>query len=216
VHDNTTTSTRGITFWLLAGCAGLLLIATLALLPPEKTLGPVIKVIFLHGALVRIGLLTFLAAGLLGLSTLFTRSEALLRWCLATQKTAVLIWIVYALSSMISTRLSWGEWIAWEEPRVRASVYVLGFGIAALLIVLWVNSRIFTGLTNVLVAIVSWLLVRGASILRHPFDPIGASGSSTYAVLYWLMVAALLVLAGLLIWGLEHRSSSIEPSAIEN
>lgn len=209
-------SSWDIAFWLLAGGAGLLLIATLALLPPEKTLGPVIKVIFLHGALVRIGLLTFLAAGLLGLATLFTRSGVWLRWCLAAQKAAVIIWIVYALSSMISTRLSWGEWIAWDEPRVRASIYVLGFSIAALLIVLWVNSRIFTGLTNVLVAVVSWLLVRGASILRHPFDPIGTSGSSTYALLYWLMVAALLVLAGLLVWGLKQRISSIEPSAIEN
>ena len=199
-------SSRDTAFWLLAGGAGLLLIATLALLPPEKTLGPVIKVIFLHGALVRIGLLTFLAAGLLGLATLFTRSEALLRWCLATQKAAVMIWIVYALSSMISTRLSWGEWIAWDEPRVRASIYVLGFSIAALLIVLWVTSRLFTGLTNILVAVVSWLLVRGASILRHPFDPIGTSGSSTYTVLYWLMVAALLVLALLLVVWLQRRS----------
>ncbi len=209
-------SSQVTAFWLLAGGASLLLIATLVLLPPEKTLGPVIKVIFLHGALVRIGLLTFLVAGLLGLATIFTRGNALLRWCLATQKAALLIWIVYVLSSMISTRLSWGEWIAWDEPRVRASVYVLGLSIAALLIVLWVNSRLFTGLTNMLVAIVSWLLVRGASIMRHPFDPIGTSGSSTYAVLYWLMVAALLVLAGLLVWGLEQRISSIEPSAIEN
>lgn len=193
-------------FWLLAGGASLLLIITLVLLPPEKTLGPVIKIIFLHGALVRIGLLTFLAAGLLGLATVFTRGNALLRWCLATQKAALLIWIVYVLSSMISTRLSWGEWIAWDEPRVRASVYVLGLSIAALLIVLWVNSRLFTGLANMLVAVVSWLLVRGASILRHPFDPIGESGSSTYALLYWLMVAALLALAGLLVWGLEQRT----------
>lgn len=209
-------SSQVTAFWLLAGGASLLLIATLVLLPPEKTLGPVIKVIFLHGALVRIGLLTFLVAGLLGLATIFTRGNALLRWCLATQKAALLIWIVYVLSSMISTRLSWGEWIAWDEPRVRASVYVLGLSIAALLIVLWVNSRLFTGLTNMLVAIVSWLLVRGASIMRHPFDPIGTSGSSTYALLYWLMVAALLVLAGLLVWGLEQRTLPIEPSAIEN
>ena len=209
-------SSQVTAFWLLAGGASLLLIATLVLLPPEKTLGPVIKVIFLHGALVRIGLLTFLVAGLLGLATIFTRGNALLRWCLATQKAALLIWIVYVLSSMISTRLSWGEWIAWDEPRVRASVYVLGLSIAALLIVLWVNSRLFTGLTNMLVAIVSWLLVRGASIMRHPFDPIGTSGSSTYALLYWLMVAALLVLTGLLVWGLEQRTLPIEPSAIEN
>ena len=44
---------------LLAGAALIGLAVALWLIPPEQTLGNVIKVIFLHGALVRVGLLTF-------------------------------------------------------------------------------------------------------------------------------------------------------------
>ena len=184
---------------LLAGAALIGLAAALWLIPPEQTLGNVIKVIFLHGALVRVGLLTFAAAGILSLAYLFMRRPSLYAWAMAAQESAVILWIVYALTSMISTRLSWGQWIAWEEPRVRASFHVLWFSVACLLLVLWMGNRTFAAFANLLVTVVAWTLIRGASIIRHPFDPIGTSGSSTYQMLYWVMVVALLVLAGVLV-----------------
>lgn len=144
------------------------------------------KVIFLHGALVRVALLTFAVAGMLSMMFLLSHRRALYAWAMAAQKGAVLLWIVYALTSMVSTRLSWGEWIAWEEPRVRASVYVLWFSIACLLLVLWMSNRYLSAAINLLVAIVTWTLIQGAPIIRHPFDPIGSSGSNTYQALYWV------------------------------
>ncbi|MBE2237525.1 MAG: hypothetical protein IAE81_07050 [Caldilineaceae bacterium] len=178
--------------------------AALWLMPPEQTLGNVIKVIFLHGALVRVALLTFGAAGALSLAFLLSRRAALLPWAMATQKGAVILWICYALTSMVSTWLSWGEWIAWEEPRVRASVHVLWFSMACLLLVLWMDNRYVAAAVNVLVTGVTWTLIRGATILRHPFDPIGSSGSEAYQTLYWVMVAALMVLAFVLV-GWLHK-----------
>jgi hypothetical protein len=185
------------------GLAGLA--AALWLIPPEQTLGNVIKVIFLHGALVRVGLLAFAVAGVLSLGFLLTRRTAWFVWAMAAQKGAVILWIVYALTSSISTWLSWGEWIAWDEPRVRASVHVLWFSLACLLLVMWMGNRYFAAIVNLIVTGVAWTLIRGASIIRHPFDPIGASGSNTYEVLYWVMVAALLLLAGLLVRWLQKR-----------
>ncbi|HAJ34132.1 MAG TPA: hypothetical protein DCL15_00350 [Chloroflexi bacterium] len=179
------------------GMAGLAI--ALWLIPPEQTLGNVIKVIFLHGALVRVALLAFAAAGVLSLGFLLTRRIAWYAWAMAVQKGAVMLWIVYALTSSISTWLSWGEWVAWDEPRVRASVHVLWFSVACLLLALWMGNRIFAAVVNLLVTVVTWTLIRGATIIRHPFDPIGASGSETYQTLYWVMVAALLLLAGLLV-----------------
>jgi len=179
------------------GFAGLA--AALWLIPPEQTLGNVIKVIFLHGALVRVALLVFGAAGVLSLGFLLSRRVALFAWAMATQKGAVTLWILYVLTSIISTRLSWGEWIAWEEPRVRASIHVLWFSIACLLLVLWMGNRYVAAAVNVLVTGVTWALIRGATIIRHPFDPIGSSGSDAYQTLYWVMVAALMVLAFMLV-----------------
>ncbi len=104
----------------------------LFLLPDEKTLGPVVKVVVLHGALVQAGLYAFLAAGILGLAWLVTRRDGVFAWCTATQKTAIVVWIAYVLSSMVATWMAWGQWIAWDEPRVRSSAYVLILALAAL------------------------------------------------------------------------------------
>lgn len=188
--------------WLmpaLAALAAIALAAALWLIPPEQTLGNVIKIIFLHGALVRVALLTFAAAGLVSLAYLLMRKPNLFAWAMAAQESAVILWIVYALTSMVSTYMSWGEWIAWEEPRVRASIHVLWFSIACLLLARWIGNRLFAAAINLLVAVVAWILIRGASIIRHPFDPIGTSGSETYQALYWVMVAALIVLAIVLV-----------------
>lgn len=204
------------TNWLLPVLAGSALLGlgiALWLTPPEQTLGNVIKVIFLHGALVRVGLLTFAAAGILSLIYLFTRKPSLYTWAMAAQEGSVILWIVYALTSMISTRLSWGEWIAWEEPRVRASFHVLWFSIACLLLVLWMGNRTFAAFANLLVTVVAWTLIRGASIIRHPFDPIGTSGSSTYQMLYWVMVVALVVLAGVLVRWLHMKQPPLHETS---
>ncbi len=78
------------------------------------------------------------------------------------------IWVVYALSSMVTTRLAWGEWIAWDEPRVRASIHVLWFSIACLLLVKWMNHPAFTAFANIVIAGAVWFLIKGAGLLRHP------------------------------------------------
>jgi hypothetical protein len=148
-------SRRWVTPALTAlGLAGLA--AALWLIPPEQTLGNVIKVIFLHGALVRVGLLAFAVAGVLSLGFLLTRRTAWFAWAMAAQQGAVILWIVYALTSSISTWLSWGEWIAWDEPRVRASVHVLWFSLACLLLVMWMGNRYFAAIVNLIVTGVAW------------------------------------------------------------
>lgn len=193
---------------LIASLAVLLgvLILLLILLPPEQTLGAVIKAVFLHGALVRTGLLLFAIGGLLGLATLVWERPDLQAWTLAIQETAVLLWIAYALSSMVATKLAWGQWIAWDEPRVRASINVLWFCIAAWLLVRWVNNRTFTGLANLAVAVMAWVLIRGASLVRHPFNPIGDSTSSVYGWFFIAMVATVLLIVALIVRWLATRS----------
>lgn len=183
-------------YWLPMAAAALIAILLVVAIPPEKTLGWVIRPVFVHGALVQIGLVAFAAAGLLGLIYVFKRSPKVSAWCMAVQDTAVSVWIAYVLSSMVTTRLAWGEWIAWDEPRVRASVHVLWFSIACWLLVRWMNHPVFTAVVNVVAAGAVWYLIKGAGLLRHPFDPIGGSNSFTYQGIYWLLVLAVLAIAG--------------------
>lgn len=171
------------------------ILCLLFLLPPERTLGDVIKLVLLHGALVRAGLIAFAVAGVLGIFSLVSSNPMWPRWCLAIQVTALLLWIANMISSSIATRLAWGEWIAWGEPRVWATIHVLWLATACLLLVLWLNHRLFTGLTNLVVAVLTWGLIKGATLVRHPFDPLGTSNSLTYQALYVVMVVVLLVMA---------------------
>ncbi len=183
--------------WLLA----VLTVAAavlLQLVPPEHTLGGVIRVIFVHGALVQVGLVAFAVAGVAAILTLLRRWPPATAWMTAWQQTALVIWIVYALSSMLSTYLAWGQWIAWDEPRVRASAYILGFALACWLVGQWVGSTVFTALVNVAVAVVAWTLIKGATIFRHPFNPIGDSGSGTYQLLFALLLLVILAAAVLI------------------
>jgi len=180
--------------WLLAALTAATAILLL-LIPPERTLGGVIRVIFVHGALVQVGLVAFAGAGIAGALYLIRRQESAATWMMAWQQCALLIWIVYALASMWSTYLAWGQWIAWDEPRVRASAYVLVFALACWLVGRWVGSTSFASLVNIATAVVAWTLVKGATIFRHPFDPIGASGSDTYRLIFALLLLVFMAAA---------------------
>jgi hypothetical protein len=152
---------------------------------------------------VQVGLLAFFCAGGLGLAWLILRRESLWRWCAALQATALILWAAYVLSSMASTWLAWGQVIAWDEPRVRASAYVLVLAVGCWLLTRWVNDRTFTALANVAVAGGTWYLIKGAAIVRHPFNPIGESSSTAYQ-LYWLALLAVVLALGALLASWLH------------
>ena len=187
----------------------LALLAAIALLvwfaPAEQTLGDAVKWVYLHGALARTGLVAFGAAGLLGLATLVTSRPALAAWCDASGKAALATWLVYSLTSMIATYLTWGVLIAWNEPRVVVSGQVL----AVALLVAGVNHFVahprFTAASNLLLGGLAWWLTRRAAIVRHPFDPIGASDSAAIKGFYLALLLACLLLAVLVAGGFYQR-----------
>lgn len=170
----------------------LAVLVLLFLLPPERTLGDVIKLVLLHGALVQVGLIAFAIAGVLGLICIFTSEAVWLRWCQATQVTALLFWLSNGIASSIATKWAWGEWIAWSEPRVWATIHVTWLALACLALTFWVDQRSFTGLANLIVAGLSWGLIKGASLVRHPFDPLGSSNVLLYQALYGAMILVML------------------------
>jgi hypothetical protein len=107
---------------------------------------------------------------------------------------------------MVTTRLAWGEWIAWDEPRVRASIHVLWFSVACLLLVYWMKHPAFTAFANIVIAGAVWFLIKGAGLMRHPFDPIGDSNSLLYQGLYWLLVLTVLGMAAVLVLWRHNRT----------
>lgn len=190
---------------------GILSIVLIVALPPEQTLGHIIKIVFVHGALVQTGLLTFAAAGLIGAASLVTRREALYSWCSAAQKSGVIVWNVYIVSSVVVTYLAWGIPVAWNEPRVRISAIIWAAALAFWLLGRLAQSQMFTAVLNVVLAIAAWGLVKSVGILRHPFDPIGSSDSPVFKLIYAVLgVIMLLMTIQLTRWQVSKLVPSTE------
>lgn len=172
----------------------LLIALILIFLPAEKTLGEVIKLVYLHAALVQSGLLLFMAAGVLGLADLIKAKNRLYAWASAAQKMAIIMWALYMLSSMIVTYLSWGVAIAWEEPRVQMSIRIMVIAIVFFLVSIWLKNRKISDIINMITAILVMLLSLTTVNIRHPNNPVGTSDSFLYAISYYFVLILTLFL----------------------
>ena len=103
-------------FWPSIGLCVLAAGLVLALMPAEKTLGQVIKLVYLHGALSRAGMIGFWASALAGIVFLLRGDERWLRWSRALLLSGWGFWITHFIVSMPATRLTWGPWVAWASP----------------------------------------------------------------------------------------------------
>jgi hypothetical protein len=183
-----------------AGFLGLLAVC-LIVAPAEAKLGQLIKLVYVHGALVMVGLVTFSVAGGLGLAALALRRRAWYNGTWAAGVAALLVWIVYILSSMAVTGLTWGQVIAWNEPRVRASALILLAAAVLAVVTRLVGHRDFSAAVNLVMGIVPWILVRQAEAIRHPLDPIGGSESTSIQLFFVLIVVAVAgLVASLIAW----------------
>ena len=138
------TSLRHRPFWPLLGLCALLTALILILMPAEKTLGQIIKIVYLHGALSRAGMIGFWAAGIVGIIYLLRPRPALARWTQALLLGGWSYWAAHFLVSMPATRLTWVPWIAWGKPRVTMTLQVLLAGLVVVAITRLLKDARFT------------------------------------------------------------------------
>lgn len=205
---------RNLILPLLAVGLFVLLVIWVVLSPAETRLGNIVKLVYVHGALVWTGLLTFFVAGLLGLVALVVRRPAWYRGAESAGLAALVVWSLYVVSAMAVTGLTWGQLIAWNEPRVQATGLILLAAVLLFVVTRLVNHGDFTAVVNLLMGVVSWVVVRQAGVIRHPVDPIGSSRSAAIQDFYWLIVLTVVGLAATLIawlWaGAELRQAAVE------
>ncbi len=174
--------------------------------PRDRILGDLVKLIYVHGALIRVGMLTFAASGLLGALFLALPRPALLDWSQASARAAYVLWIFYWFSSILSMQLAWGG-IAWSEPRFIVATPVLVAAPAVQLGTRLVGNRRLTAFANALLAGVIIFTVSRAHPVLHPLDPVGQSPSTGIRMAYYTIVG----LAALIAWQLTrllHTSAS--------
>jgi hypothetical protein len=186
-----------------------LLTVLLILSPAERQLGNLVKIIYLHGALARVGLYAFMVAGLLGLIYLIRRQPALVRWSNAVQLAGMIVFIVHFVLSVIPTHETWGVWIAFEEPRTRMTLQIIGVGLLIIIVRRLIDDDGLHAMANFALGAAVLLLNLRTGVLRHPLNPIGDSTSSSIQLYYLGILLTCGALTALLAWWLAERASRV-------
>ena len=181
--------------------------AILLLMPLEKTLGQVIKIVYLHGALSRAGMIGLVAAGAAGILYLITQRPALATWTRGLLVSGWAFWVAHFLVSMPATRLTWGPWIAWGEPRVTMTLQLAAAGLVVLLVAWMVKDSRFTAFAAALLDVAVIWMAANTGVLRHPLDPIGSSPSITFQLVYLALLAPIVGSMALVAWRLSAEES---------
>lgn len=182
----------------------ILIVAVTLLAPTDRVLGEATRMVYVHGAIIRVILATFLLSGLLGLVYLFNKKTGSEEWSRVLLETSLVLWIPYLISSTVATLQTWGA-IAWFEPRWLVTLQISVIAPVAYVVSIVVKKPIVTAALNALVAAAIFLLTRSAGLVLHPIDPIGTSGNSgiigSYLVLLGLCALFAVQLArGLRFW----------------
>ncbi|MGQ9490829.1 MAG: hypothetical protein ACUVR4_09425 [Anaerolineae bacterium] len=184
----------------------------LVLMPAERNLGQVIKIVYLHGALSRAGMSGLLAAGATGLAYLVSRKSGLARWTQGLLLSGWGFWVAHFLISMPATRLTWGPWVAWGEPRVTMTLQLIIAGLIVIAVTRLVDNGRFTALAAFLLAAAVLVMAGRTGVIRHPLDPIGASPSTLLRVFYLALlvpvIGSMVLVAGRLAYNAHGPGES--------
>ncbi len=185
----------------------LLLAALLVLSPAEATLGSVVKIVYLHGAMERVSVLAYLVAGLLGAAYLLFRRSPLVAWVRAVSELALAFWFGQFAISLPAQVLAWGG-IAWGEPRVVSAAWVLLTTAVILAVARWMDGPVWAALGACANALAVLIILRGAVNALHPFNPILGSDSAEIKLYYFGIVLCVGALGLLLARARAHAPRS--------
>ena len=152
-------------------------IAVITLLgPAEKSLGSNVRVVYLHGAWVWTGLISFAAAAGVGLAGLVFRQEKLNLWSRALGRTGLVFWITYLPISMWAMQTNWnGLYLA--EPRWRVAFIFATGGLILQIGVALLEDPIWASAANLVYALALFFALRATEDVMHPASPIFSSES---------------------------------------
>jgi len=139
--------------------------------PAEKTLGPNVRIVYLHGAWVWAALAGFIAAGLGGLIGLIRRPTTLHHWSRALGRTGLFFWITYLPISLWAMQTNWnGLFLA--EPRWRvAAVFAIGGLLLQIGLTLVENPAWASGF-NLAYVIALFVVLQSTENVMHPPAPV--------------------------------------------
>jgi hypothetical protein len=193
----------GVRRWTWSLLAGLTVILAMLLWlsPAEQTLRQTVKLVYLHGALVRTAVILFAVSLPVNLAALPGARSGWLAWGKALAWTAILIWLGHTLFSMVTTYAAWGVFIAWFEPRTRFTFTLAAVAVVVAVVAYLVDNTSFSALAFALLAGLTLGLAPRLGVVQHPLDPIGSSPSGAIRAFYIaILVVSLAIGALLAVW----------------
>lgn len=196
-----------------ATLVALLLIGTILVLtsPAEATLGEIVRIVYVHVALSRAGMLWIVAAGLLGLVVLVFGGGRIAAWMRGAGWAGLLLYAGGFAVSLIAQVTSWGG-IAWREPRVMAAGNVLAVATIVQALCTWVGAPRLRGILRAaLAAILIYANMRAVNVL-HPGNAISGAASGAIQLSGYLLLAVALLLGGWIAWQARPRKDAAPPA----
>jgi hypothetical protein len=188
----------------LIAVAGVTLIS-----PPEATLGPNVRVVYLHGAWVWSSLAAFIVAAVVGLIAIITRRTILHQWSRALGRTGLFFWITYLPISLWAMQTNWnGLFLA--EPRWR---FAMVFSITGILLQLGLSFLpvIWSSVGNITYVIALFVVMSATENVMHPPGPMLESEFGRIQIFFVLLTLLLLFSA----WQIARLFHKMETGGIQ-
>lgn len=176
-------------FFMLLGFSGLAAL----LAPLEKTLGSNARLVYFHGAWVWTAMLAFLAASVLGLTALISRSLIFHQWSRALGRTGLVFWVAFLPMSLLVMQVNWNG-LFLDEPRFRIP---LNYAIVGLLLqtgLTFFPAPPWSSIANIIFGVSFFWGIAQVETILHPDSPIFSSGARDIQV-YFLLLFVLLSLS---------------------
>lgn len=198
--------------WPWAALAGLLLVAgaIVALAPQERTLGGAVRLVYVHVALSRAGMIGFIVAGLMGLAALMIADRRLAGWMPAAGWAALALYAAGFAVSLGAQVTSWGG-IAWREPRVLAAANILAAALIVQVVAGWLPWLRVRGALRALVGLFQVVASTRAPNVLHPGAAISGSASGSIRLVAVLLLVIALALGVWTAWMLAPPSDGHQP-----
>jgi hypothetical protein len=143
--------------------------------PSDSQLGTVLKLVYLHGALIFTSLFLFASVGFVGIASLFRNS--LKDLLLDIERTALVFWLSAAIVGNIASELTWGG-IYWNEPRLKVIIIISLISLSVYFLSTASGNDKIKSVLGIALSSLVFLLILSAGKIMHPVNPFGASDSS--------------------------------------
>ena len=179
--------------WLVLALLLALFVVVVFLAPLEKTLGETIRLVYVHAAFTRAGMIGFYICGLLGLIISVTNNAKIQSWTQTAAWVSFALFVLGGIFSVFAQQASWGG-VPLAEPRVRMSMTMTAVIVIILLVNEWIPWIRLRGLLYVAIAgYIAWVLPRTPLVL-HPENAAGSSPSTWIRLAFPLLTALALAL----------------------